>query len=217
MILQAPLPFGIPAYTFIPEDWMRTGRLRLRQWVKEDLAPFAAINCDPQVMRHLPALLSREQSDAHAARIHALIEQRGWGFWAVDSLQEKDEPRFIGFVGLHIPQAELPFSPCVEVGWRLDRAFWGKGLATEAARLAVRIGFEALNLPEIVAFTARGNQRSSAVMERLGMRNDPADDFDHPAVAEGNALRPHRLYRLTRGEWRSRAADSARNGLPQGR
>lgn len=202
MILPKPaLPFNLPAYTHIPEDGLRTERVRLRQWTKADFEPFAAMNCDPQVMRHFPALLSREQSDAHASRIRALIEERGWGFWAADSLLDSQAPQFIGFVGLHVPIAELPFSPCVEIGWRLARPFWGKGLATEAAQLAMRAVFELLQLPEIVSFTARENLRSRGVMQRLGMHTNVEDNFDHPAVPEGHPVRPHCLYRITRDEW----------------
>lgn len=211
---SSPLPFGIRAHTVVPGERLCSDRVRLRQWGRDDFAPFAALNCDPEVMRHFPALLSREQSDAHAARIRALIEERGWGFWAVDSRQENGGPRFMGFVGLHVPQAHLPFSPCVEIGWRLARPYWGRGLASEAAALAMRVGFEVLNLPEIVAFTALENLRSSNVMKRLGMHSDPAEDFDHPSVPEGHPVRRHCLYRITRDEWVARAGQSLR--LQQG-
>ncbi|QNP50345.1 GNAT family N-acetyltransferase [Diaphorobacter aerolatus] len=187
----------------MPEDSLRSDRVRLRQWTKADFEPFAAMNCDPQVMRYFPALLAREQSDAHASRIRALIAERGWGFWAVDWLQQPGaKPQFVGFVGLHVPIADLPFSPCVEIGWRLARPFWGKGFASEAARLAMNVGFEILQLPQIVAFTARDNLRSRAVMMRLGMRCAAEDNFDHPAVPEGHALRAHCLYRIDRETWR---------------
>nr|WP_323745980.1 GNAT family N-acetyltransferase [Diaphorobacter caeni] len=203
---QPALPFNLPAHVHIHESELRTERVRLRQWTKADFEPFAALNCDPQVMRHFPALLSREQSDAHASRMRALIEERGWGFWATDWLQQDGSaPQFIGFVGMHVPIAELPFSPCVEIGWRLARPFWGKGLASEAARLAMRAGFEALKLPEIVSFTSRENLRSRAVMQRLGMHSRPEDHFDHPAVPEGHPVRPHCLYRITREEWLAQA------------
>lgn len=170
-----------------------TERLRLRQWNDADYAPFAALNADPRVMEFFPAPLTRSESDAMAERCRSLIEERGWGFWAAES---KATHQFIGFVGLHIPSAELPFSPCVEVGWRLAFEYWGRGLATEAARAALKFGFEGLGLPEIVSFTAIGNARSRAVMERLGMRE--SGTFEHPQVPAGNALRPHCLYRLSR-------------------
>jgi ribosomal-protein-alanine N-acetyltransferase len=89
----------------------------------------------------------------------------------------------------------------VEIGWRLARHAWGRGYATEAARRALQHGFEALGLEEIVSFTVPANLRSLAVMERLGMRRDPAGDFEHPRLPEGHRLRRHVLYRLSRETW----------------
>ena len=179
-----------------------TKRLLLRQWGATDRDPFATLNADPKVMEFYPAPLSRGESNAMANRCQALISEHGWGFWAVET---KDTQEFVGFVGLHTPAPELPFSPCVEVGWRLAAKHWGKGFATEAARGALRIGFEQLGLPEIVSFTSVGNIRSRAVMERLGMRR-AKEMFEHPAIAVGSALRKHCLYRLSRGQWLANAA-----------
>lgn len=173
-----------------------TARLKLRQWRAEDREPFAALNADPVVMAHFPAPLDRPASDALADRCETLVASRGWGFWA---LELRDTGEFAGFTGLHVPAAELPFSPCVEIGWRLARAHWGRGLASEAAREALRFGFEQLCLAEVVSFTAVGNTRSCAVMTRLGMA--PAGTFAHPALPPRSALREHVLYRLTRERW----------------
>lgn len=178
-----------------------TERLYLRQWRESDLEPFAALNADPQVMAFFPSPLSRQDSDALAQRIRALIAQRGWGLWAVEV---KGHRPFIGFVGLHVPLAALPFSPCVEVGWRLAASHWGRGYATEAARGALRVAFERLAVPEIVSFTAVGNQRSRRVMERLGMQHR-GETFAHPDVPQGSPLRSHVLYRLRREQWRKSA------------
>ena len=196
------------AYTSIDPALLRSPRLRLRQWTPADRAPFAALNADPVVMEHFPAPLDRAQSDAMADRIEALIGQQGWGFWAAELLDGQcgagaAAGTFMGFIGLHRPTAPLPFAPCVEIGWRLARPFWGRGLATEGARLALRAGFDALGLEEIVAFTAKRNRRSQAVMARLGMRESPAEAFEHPSVPEGHAVRPHVLYRLRRTAWRA--------------
>lgn len=171
-----------------------TERLILRAWRDEDVEPFAALNADPEVMRHFPSVLSREESDAGAARIRAFLAAHGWGLWAVEV---RGGAPFIGFCGLNIPRFEASFTPCVEMGWRLARAAWGHGYATEAARAAARVGFEELGLAELVAFTAVDNRRSRAVMERLGMRED--GEFDHPSVPEGSPVRRHVLYRLRRG------------------
>ncbi|MEJ2416829.1 MAG: GNAT family N-acetyltransferase [Exilibacterium sp.] len=175
-----------------------TDRLRLRQWCSADREPFATLNANPRVMEFFPALLSRAESDAIADRCQSLIAERGWGLWVVEL---RNTGGFIGFVGLHTP-AYLPFSPCVEVGWRLDAKYWGQGYATEAARAAVRVGFEQLALTDIVSFTAVGNIRSRAVMEKLGMRNT-GETFEHPNIPVGDALCEHCLYRLSREQWQA--------------
>ena len=177
---------------------LQTPRLFLRPWRDADLAPYAALNADPEVMRHFPALLSREESDAQAGRIRANLDARGWGLWAVEV---KNGPPFIGFVGLAVPGFDAPFMPATEIGWRLARAAWGLGYASEAARAALGFGFTQLGLDDIVSFTSVGNQRSRAVMERLGMQNT-GQDFDHPRVPVGSPLRRHLLYRLARSDWR---------------
>lgn len=169
-----------------------TERLVLRQWRAQDLAPFAALNADPEVMRYFPAQLSRAESDGVALRCQSLIKERGWGFWAIE---EKVSGEFVGMVGLHTPDATLPCAPCVEVGWRLTRAHWGKGYATEAASAALGFAFSVLALDEVVAFTALPNMRSQSVMRRLGMRRDEAT-FQHPALPEGHWLAEHCLYRI---------------------
>ncbi len=175
---------------------LETSRLRLRPWRDEDFAPFAALNADPQVMAHFPATLDRVESDVLAARCQSLIEAQGWGFWATEIKASGD---FIGFVGLHRPIAELPFSPCIEIGWRLARPFWGQGYASEAARAALSFAFNDLALAEVVAFTSLENRRSQAVMERLGMCR--AENFEHPALPPGHPLREHCLYRLAVSAW----------------
>jgi RimJ/RimL family protein N-acetyltransferase len=179
-----------------------TPRLVLRQWRDEDAVALAAMNADPEVMRWFPAPLRREESDAMLTRVQESLAEHGWGLWALERRQGRE---LVGFTGLAVPGAELPFSPCVEVGWRLARCAWGQGLATEAADEALRVGFGELGLDEIVSFTSVGNVRSRAVMTRLGMTRDPVDDFDHPALPEGHPLRRHVLYRVRRGDRGPRA------------
>jgi RimJ/RimL family protein N-acetyltransferase len=178
-----------------------TPRLRLRQWQASDRTPFAALSADPEVMRFFAAPLDRSASDAMADQIEQVIAQRGWGFWAVEL---RAQATFIGCVGLWIPTASIPAAPCVEVGWRLARPYWSNGYASEAARAALKIGFEQLALPEIVSFTACINLRSQAVMERIGMQRTE-EYFDHPNLPQGHALRPHVLYRLPRATWLAQA------------
>ncbi|NET38211.1 MAG: GNAT family N-acetyltransferase [Cyanothece sp. SIO1E1] len=172
---------------------LQTQRLRLRSWQQSDREPFAQLNADAEVMKYFPATLSRSESDALVERIERHHRAHGFGLWAVEVLSTA---AFIGFVGLNVPTFQAHFTPTIEVGWRLARAFWGKGYATEAARSAINYGFEVVGLNEIVAFTAQSNLRSIAVMRRLGMTYQPADDFDHPSLPSGHALQRHVLYRL---------------------
>ncbi|MEU7315432.1 GNAT family N-acetyltransferase [Streptomyces sp. NPDC007083] len=171
-----------------------TERLLLRAWRESDLAPWAAMNADPQVREHFPGVLDRAESDASVARFQADLEARGWGWWAVEV---RASGEFTGFAGLDPVEEELPVEG-VEVGWRLARSAWGHGFATEAGRAALEFGFASLGLPEIVAITPVGNVRSQAVMRRLGMTHDPADDFEDPTVPPG-PLRHSVVYRLRRG------------------
>lgn len=179
---------------------LNTERLLLREWRDEDRKPFAALNDDPAVMEHFPSHLSREASDAMADRITAFLNEHGWGLWAVEVVETGE---FVGFTGLSIPRFEAPFTPCVEVGWRLARSAWGKGYATEAARASVAHGFGPVGLDEIVAMVVPGNVRSQGVMRKLGMTRDEAADFDHPFVPEDSPVRRHRLYRLSKSDWES--------------
>ena len=172
---------------------LRTERLLLRRWRPGDREPFARMNADPVVMQHFVGTLSREDSDAFAGRIEKQFEERGFGLWAVEV---PGVAPFVGFVGLSVPSFEAHFMPAVEVGWRLDRPYWGRGYATEAARASLADGFERVGLTEIVSFTTPINLPSIAVMERLGMTRDPNDDFDHPGVPKGHPIRRHVLYRI---------------------
>lgn len=184
---------------------LATDRLLLRPWHASDYAPFARLNADPITMRYFPEPLSEAKSNAMADRINALIGERGWGFWAVEIVGVAP---FIGFVGLHVPSADLPFSPCVEIGWRLDRRYWRQGYATEAAKRALEFGFTDLELGEIVSFTAAVNTPSQGVMQKLGMRHD-GETFEHPDIPEEHPLRPHILYRLSRQDWLKHRREAA--------
>jgi RimJ/RimL family protein N-acetyltransferase len=165
-------------------------KVALRQWRDSDLAPYASMNADPEVMRYFPSVLSREESEASLMRQRAFIGERGWGLWVVDV-----DGAFAGFTGLSIPVFEAAFMPCVEVGWRLSHQYWGRGIAYRAALQALDYGFNVLKLAEIVSFTATINTPSRRLMERLGFVHDTANDFDHPSIAERHELRRHVLYR----------------------
>lgn len=173
---------------------LSTERLILRRWQDRDLEPWAAMNADPEVREHLGEPLTREQSDASVARFLAEFDERGYGWWAVEI---RATGGFAGFAGLDRVDDGLPFTG-VEIGWRLARAAWGKGYATEAALAVLGFGFGTLGLAEILAVTTAGNLRSQAVMSRIGMTRDHAGDFEDPTAPEG-PLRPNVLYRIAAG------------------
>lgn len=178
----------------LPE--LRTARLILRSFEEKDLSTFAVMNADPRVMEYFPAALSRAESDAAAIRIRQHAVDHGFGLFAV----ELPSRGLIGFAGLSTVTFQAHFTPSVEIGWRLLAEQWGHGYATEAARAALQFGFKQLGLREIVSFTVPHNQRSRRVMQKLGMRHDPRDDFDHPRLPEGDPLRRHVLYRQSRSD-----------------
>jgi RimJ/RimL family protein N-acetyltransferase len=170
---------------------LSTDRLVLRSWRESDLQPWAEMNADPAVREHLGDLLTPEQSAASAARFQAWLDERGFGFWAVEVRRTGE---FVGFTGLDQVDEGMPFSG-VEIGWRLARPAWGHGYATEAALASLAFGFNSLALPEILAVTTLTNLRSQAVMRRIGMTRDPDGDFDDPTEPEG-PLRRNVLYRI---------------------
>ena len=172
-------------------------RLLLRQWRRDDFPAFAQLNADRQVMEFFPSCLSSYESDKAAEKCSAIIADQGWGFWA---LELKENGAFIGFTGLHKPQLDLPFAPCVEVGWRLARQYWGRGYATEAALQALSFGFEILACKEIVSFAVVENMRSRRVMERLGFMNT-GEDFQHPSLEKNHRLSQHVLYQLSNSDY----------------
>jgi RimJ/RimL family protein N-acetyltransferase len=176
----------------LPKE-IRTNRLLLRRWRSADSVRFAEMNADPKVMEYFPALLSRAESDASIQRFEEHFDLRGFGLWAVEAL---DVAPFIGYVGLRRVPWPAPFTPCVEVGWRLAAQFWGQGFASEAAQAAFQFGFDSLGLDEIVSFTVPANWRSRRVMERIGMVHCPDEDFPHPMLPADHPLSRHVLYRI---------------------
>ena len=177
---------------------LETDRLILRNWKSSDYQPFFQLNSDPRVMEFMPKLLAKEESDAFADKIAQLIKENGFGLWA---LERKDNGHFIGFTGLNAPTWKAHFTPCVEVGWRLDYGAWGNGFATEAAKVALEFGFDELDLQEVVSFTVPHNLRSRRVMERISLSRDIEGDFEHPSLPKSDSLSLHVLYRLGKKEW----------------
>ena len=176
---------------------IETARLLLRRWEERDRSPFAALNADPEVMGD-PGFLARSESDALIDAFEDRWRGGGYGFAAAEL---RSDGAFVGMVGIQPLELDLPFCPCVEIGWRLQRAHWGQGYATEAAGAWLDYGFDVLGLAEIVAFTDRDNHRSLAVMRRLGMSRDPSRDFDFPEFPEGDPRRAALMHRMTQATW----------------
>lgn len=176
-----------------------TDRLVLRRWTDADREPFAAMNADPEVMRYFRDVLDREASDAFVDRIEASFDEHGYGLWVVERI---DDGAFLGFTGLLLQTYESPFTPAVEVGWRLARDAWGNGYATEAGLASLAFGFDRLGLDAIISTTSRPNEPSQRVMQRLGMHR--AGEFDFPLLPDGHPLQRFVVYRTTREQWAAR-------------
>lgn len=176
---------------------IETQRLILRNWQDSDTEPFAALNQDPQVMEHFPSVLTREETIAFIDKCKQHYSTYGYTLYACEL---KDNHQLIGFVGL-MYRADLPFSPCVEIGWRLAKDYWGQGLASEAALKCLEIGFTEFNLAEIVSCTSTINKRSERLMQKLGMIHDAGGNFYHPKLPKEHPLSLHVLYRINRNDW----------------
>jgi RimJ/RimL family protein N-acetyltransferase len=172
---------------------LETARIVLRKWCSEDYTEFARMNTDPDVMRYFPSLLSRKESDILAKKFDNLLAEKGWGFWAA---QRKSDSAFIGLVGLNKAD-DLPVASCMEVGWRLAKAYWGEGYATEAATASLHFAFSLLEQDRVAAFTAPANSRSRKVMSRLGME-DRQENFLHPRISESTGLKEFVYYEISR-------------------
>lgn len=179
---------------------IETRRLYLRAWKDEDIAPFAAMNACPKVMQHMPGYLSESESRAWVGRIQDHFATHGYGLFAVE---RKDSGAFIGYVGIQQVSFDAPFTPAVEIGWRIATDHWGHGFAPEAAWHVLDHAFTHTYINEIVSLTILANTQSRRVMDKIGMQRDENGDFEHPRLPEGHHLRPHILYRMTKDDWES--------------
>ena len=177
---------------------IETERLLLRQWIDSDRAAFCKLNADPETMCFFPNVFSKEESNAFIDKTIGLIQEQGYGLFAVE---RKSDHQFLGFIGLAHPAYETHFTPCTEIGWRIDKEHWGNGYATEGAKAVLNFAFNQLKLEEIVSFTAVLNQPSINVMKRIGMKLDLNGEFNHPRVEVGHKLERHVLYRLKREDY----------------
>jgi RimJ/RimL family protein N-acetyltransferase len=146
---------------------------------------------DASVMQFFSKILTDQESEELVERIKAHFREKGYGLYAVDKL---DTQTFIGFIGFSTPRFQANFTPCTEIGWRLQRDAWGQGFATEGALKCLEYGFETFNFPDIFSFTAEINQRSVRVMQKIGMRREGT--FDHPLVEDSSQLKKHVLYKI---------------------
>lgn len=172
---------------------LETERLILRPWRDEDIPHWVAMHADPRVMEFFPSTYTEEEAKQVAARLRSQHERENYGWWIAEV---KDGNRFVGTIALQKVPFEAHFTPAYEIGWRLPFEAWGNGYATEGARAVLDFAFSRLQCNELVAMTAEINVRSRRVMERLGMRHDTVDDFDHPRLEQGDRLRRHVLYRI---------------------
>jgi RimJ/RimL family protein N-acetyltransferase len=183
-------------------ETVQTARLVMRRWREADREPFSVMNADPEVMRHFPAPLDRNASDALVDRIEARFEDQGFGLWALEVMATG---KFIGFTGLNPMPAGIPGGGGMEVGWRLERSAWHRGYATEAAHAAVGLAFGPIGLTELWSMTAVSNESSQAVMRRLGMTHHAF--FDHPSVPVGHPVRRKVVYHVLASESVGRQVD----------
>jgi RimJ/RimL family protein N-acetyltransferase len=173
---------------------LETQRLIVRNWQDRDRDLFHTINCDDEVMHFFSFRRNRQQSDELFDRLQKMIAETGLGFYA---LEERESGACIGFAGLARTDLEPHFpAGTVEIGWRLARPFWGKGYVTEAGKALLAHAFGPLGLDQVVSFAVHDNERSTAVMRRIGMKRDALGDFDHPGVPDATPhLKRHVVYR----------------------
>ena len=175
-----------------------TSRLKLTVFSQSHLSELFRLNADLEVMRYFPATLNPEESTALLQRIIEHPQINGYSLFA---LHLKESDAFVGWCGLMKVPFSAHFAPAVEIGWRLNKIFWGKGLSPEATKSVLRCGFLELGLSEIVSFTAELNQPSIRVMQKIWMKCNPEDTFDHPKLPLNHPLQRHILYRSQKTDW----------------
>ena len=171
---------------------IETPRLLLRRWQDSDLEPYVRLNADTEVMRYFPVPYSSSQTKAFYDLIQQEFADYGYGLYATE---EKASGRFMGYIGFHHAKLAVNFCPCIEIGWRLDKAFWNKGYATEGAKACLDYGFSHLGFEKVYSFTAIVNLPSERIMQKIGMKLE--GHFEHPDIPEGHPLRSHVFYVAT--------------------
>ena len=167
------------------KTYLETERLIFRDWKEEDREPFARMNADPMVMEYLPRSLDPKASNKLVDRFQAHLDKNGYGLFA---LEEKESGEFVGFTGLNNVDFEAPFTPAVELAWRLDYGFWGHGFGSEAGTAVLDYAFDKVKLKEVVSFTVHDNERTIHLMKKIGLTKVEGGDFDYPALRKGHPL-----------------------------
>lgn len=176
-----------------PDPSILTDRLTLAPWTEADLPDVAALNADPEVMRHFPSVLTPAETAEHVGRWADRLARSGFGMLCA---RERAGGAFVGIIGAQWIPYEADFGPAVEIGWRLARRHWGKGYATEGGAASAARVFALTDQPRVIAVTTLPNTASMAVMRRIGMRE--IGRFSHPLVPADSPLNPHVLYGLER-------------------
>jgi len=166
-------------------------RLGFRPWSENDLPKMSAINADPLVMEFFPSTATIEQTEGLIKKMKKMYAEKGYCYFAVDQLEDQ---QFIGFIGLSEQTYEAPFTPCVDIGWRLGKQYWGRGYATEGAKRCLELDFQNLGLNNIKAVAPVINRKSIGVMEKIGMKKQM--DFIHPNLIHDQRLRHCVCYQI---------------------
>jgi RimJ/RimL family protein N-acetyltransferase len=172
---------------------LTTERLFLRKWTEADLPSLFQMNQDKEVMKYFLNTLNEEESLAFYNRVQAHFITNGFGLYVVE---DKFTNSFMGYTGFMIANFESSFTPCVEIGWRFKKEYWGNGYATEAATACLDYGFDDLNFKSVYSFTSVLNNKSEAVMQRIGMQK--IGEFNHPKIKAEHPLCIHVNYLITR-------------------
>jgi RimJ/RimL family protein N-acetyltransferase len=171
---------------------LNTTRLKLRNWKVDDLPGWIEMNSDPVTLQYFQRTDTKEESENSFVRNKNFLELHEFGLWAVE---EKETGNFIGFIGLSEKFIEgVSFTPCIEIGWRLHKEFWGRGYATEGALEVLRFAQQELKIDQIYSYTARINTPSINVMKKIGLIERPELDFDHPKIDAGLPIRNHVVF-----------------------
>jgi RimJ/RimL family protein N-acetyltransferase len=192
------------------EHVLLTRRLALRRFTVADVGNLLALDGDPDVMRFIGRTAnSRAEIESRVLPwlLGSYAKDGRFGVWAADT---RADGAFVGWFGLRpvVPSCAAmvawadgpPDSPAAELGYRLRRAAWGRGYATEGARALVDRTFTGPGVDEVVATTMAVNIGSRRVMEKAGLRYVRTVYLDWPEPLEGNEHGDVE-YRLTRADW----------------